>query len=71
MLNENQGFRTNAGFVNTGPEPVTVTTELLTADGTSLGTRSYQLPPFGVVQRSRIVTEVGASPIEVPSTVYA
>lgn len=63
MLTENDAFRTNVGFVNTGPEPVTVSAEMLAADGTSLGVRTYQLSPFGSMQRSRIFTEVGGGPI--------
>lgn len=57
-LYENTGFRTNVGFVNSSLATVTVTVDFYMADGTSIGTREYTLPPLGYIQRGHIFHEV-------------
>jgi hypothetical protein len=56
--------RTNAGFVNGGSAPVTVTVDFFGADGTAFGTVAYpEIPPYGYIQRNRIFRDVTASDV--------
>ncbi len=63
FLYENSTYRTNAGFVNTTGGNVTVTATFFDANGSNIGSRNYNLSPFGYIQRSRIFTEVGGANI--------
>ncbi len=47
------GFRTNIGLVNANEYPVTVEADFYLADGTLLGTASYELQPFEFRQLDR------------------
>ena len=51
------------GFVNTTGGNVTVTATFYNSNGSNLGSKTYNLPPYGYIQRSRIFTEVGGSNI--------
>jgi len=60
QLYQNTAYRTNIGLLNLGGEAVTARIDLYDSDGTLLGTRSFNLPPFGHHQENRIFTSVTA-----------
>jgi hypothetical protein len=55
FLTENSAFRSNLGLLSNVDFEITVQWELFASDGTSLGTGSRVLPPFGVTQVNRIL----------------
>ncbi len=55
FLSENDDFRSNLGLLNGVDAPVTVQWELFASDGTSLGTGSRVLQPYGVTQINRVL----------------
>ena len=55
FLSENDSFRSNLGLLNGADASVTVQWELFDSDGTSLGTGSRVLPPYGVTQINRVL----------------
>jgi hypothetical protein len=55
FLSENDDFRSNLGLLNGVDAPVTVQWELFAPDGTSLGTGSRVLQPYGVTQINRVL----------------
>ncbi|HPS77852.1 MAG TPA: PKD domain-containing protein [Thermoanaerobaculaceae bacterium] len=57
------GFRTNIGFVNATPRPLTLTVALYRADGSSLGSPSWQLKPYEFKQIDKIITRVTTADI--------
>ncbi|MEN8162573.1 MAG: hypothetical protein ABFS37_00450 [Acidobacteriota bacterium] len=50
QLRNNDQFRTNIGFVNTGNEIVAIHAEYFSSDGTLLNAKDYFLQPFGYFQ---------------------
>jgi hypothetical protein len=58
FLSQNSAFRTNLGFMNAGANAITINAEFFTADGTSLGTASIDLPPFSNNQWTRAFRQV-------------
>jgi len=62
-LHETAAFRTNVGFTNLSDEASTVTVYFYDANGTLLGTREYEIPPYGHIQRNRVFTEVTSDPV--------
>ena len=55
-------FRTNLILCGTAEfVSVDVDVSLISPDGATLGTRRYRLPPFGMIQVSRVAREVGAT----------
>jgi PKD repeat protein len=69
FLSEGTKFRTNVGFVNTEPTPVTVEVKLFDSSGSLLGTKSYPLRAYEYVQRSKIFTEVTGNEVSYGSVV--
>lgn len=63
-LVENASFRTNLGFVNASPAPVTVRVAFVGQDGDSLGIRTWELPPFAAKQLSRVLLGLGYPSVE-------
>jgi hypothetical protein len=55
FLTEDPDFRSNLGVVNGVEIPITVEWELFASDGTSLGTGSRNLPPWGNIQINRVL----------------
>jgi hypothetical protein len=58
-LSENSAFRTNVFAVNTGASTATIDLELRDSNGTTLASRSYDLPPYAAFYRN--ITDLGAS----------
>ena len=58
-LSENSAFRTNVFAVNTGTSTATIDLELRDSNGTTLASRSYDLPPYAAFYRN--ITDLGAS----------
>lgn len=62
FLAENAAYRSNLGVLNGTLAPMTVAWELFATDGSSLGTGSVDLPPWGTTQINRVLA--GVSPID-------
>ena len=62
----NQGFRTNVGFLNRTSLNISVRAELYSWDGSLIGTRNYGLGPYMYTQIDRIF---GRSPSRTSATV--
>ncbi len=62
FLTENAALRSNLGLVNGVDMPITVRWELFASDGSSLGTGSTTLPPWGNKQLNRVLEDF--APIE-------
>ncbi|HSL18423.1 MAG TPA: hypothetical protein VLB51_11015, partial [Methylomirabilota bacterium] len=45
-INNESGFRSNVGWFNPGPDPVTLTARVVTRDGDMLGERTLEVPGF-------------------------
>ncbi|MCD4748915.1 MAG: hypothetical protein K8R59_06020 [Thermoanaerobaculales bacterium] len=58
FLTENDAFRTNVGFMNTGAAPITVAAEFFRADGVSLGVSAIELAPYSNDQWNRAFRRV-------------
>ncbi|MEN8164339.1 MAG: hypothetical protein ABFS37_09430, partial [Acidobacteriota bacterium] len=58
FLTQNGDFRTNVGFMNAGATTISIKTEFFTADGSSLGTKDINLPPFSNNQWNRAFRKV-------------
>ena len=63
FMTENDSFRSNLGFQNGTNMAMTVNYELFSADGTSLGVFSVDLPPWGNTQKNRVFRTF--SPVDV------
>lgn len=63
-LVENQSYRSNLGLVNPGEEPLTVQAAFFAADGGSLGTVLYEVPPRGSIQRNRVLRDVASGRVD-------
>lgn len=59
----NQGFRTNTGFVNTTDKPITLDGRLFGAEGTLLGTQTWQLRAYESRQIDRVFTKVTSAEV--------
>jgi len=65
FLTQNSAFRTNVGFMNAGPNTITIDAEFFTADGTSLGDADLDLLPYSNFQWAKpFVNKVGANDVE-------
>jgi hypothetical protein len=62
FFTENGDFRSNLGLLNGTSRSITIMWERFTADGSSLGTGSRTLPPYGNVQLNRVFSDV--APVE-------
>jgi hypothetical protein len=61
-VRDDASFRTNLILCGTAEfVSVDVDVSLISPDGTTLGTRRYRLPPFGMIQVSRVARELGAT----------
>ncbi len=58
FFTENGDFRANLGLLNGTGASITIMWERFTADGSSLGTGSRTLPPWGNVQLNRVFSDV-------------
>lgn len=58
-LSEGSSFRTNVFAVNTGATTASIDLELRDANGTTLASRSYDLPPYAAFYRN--ITDLGVS----------
>ncbi len=58
FFTENGDFRSNLGLLNGTGASITIMWERFTADGSSLGTGSRTLPPWGNVQLNRVFSDV-------------
>jgi PKD repeat protein len=67
-LTSDQGFRTNLGLANPGPEAAEVRVELHRADGTLLGTSTYDLPGLSSILDVEVLQAVDDEPV---SSAYA
>ncbi|MCG6963181.1 MAG: PKD domain-containing protein, partial [Acidobacteria bacterium] len=63
QLASTSDFRTNIGFANATASNLQVTVKLYRADGSTLGTKSYTLAPYGFLQATRIIEKVTAEEI--------
>lgn len=61
---DDQGYRTNIGFLNPGGLPVTVDATYHTGDGTLLDSQSYSLEPYSAVQMNRAYASATASDVD-------
>jgi hypothetical protein len=61
---DDEGFRTNVGFVNRSPNVIRVETYLFTASGRSLGTITTRLDPHEHRQLNRILRRVTSETVE-------
>ncbi len=57
------GFRTNVGMVNCSSSTVNLTADFRTANGASLGTKTYTLRPWEFIQRNKIFREITAGAV--------
>jgi len=55
MLEESPKFRTNIGLASLSGHDIQVEIELFSADGSSLGTQTVSLPPWGATQLFRFI----------------
>lgn len=62
LMTENSAFRSNLGLANGGDTPITLQYERFDRAGTSLGSGSVDLAPYGTTQLNRVFANV--SPIE-------
>jgi len=61
-VRDDASFRTNLILCGTAEfVSVDVDVSLISPDGAALGTRRYRLPPFGMIQVSRVARELGAT----------
>jgi len=60
-LEETASFRTNLGLVNPAADEVTVEVRLFGTAGDRIGVLTYSLPPRGVIQINRVLTEIGVN----------
>lgn len=61
-VRDDASFRTNLILCGTAEfVSVDVDVTLISAEGATLGTRRYRLPPFGMIQVSRVARELGAT----------
>jgi len=61
-VRDDASFRTNLILCGTTEfVSVDVDVSLISPDGATLGTRRYRLPPFGMIQVSRVARELGAT----------
>lgn len=58
-----QGFRTNIGFVNTSSRAISLACVMYRADGSTVGTQSWQLKPYEFKQIDRIFTKVTSAEV--------
>lgn len=58
--NESAGFRSNLGVSSVVAVPISVEIKLFRADGTTVGSMSVDLPPFGYRQINNVFGTVGA-----------
>jgi Leucine-rich repeat (LRR) protein len=58
-IQENTGFRTNLILANATEAALRVEVQLVSVDGTILGTKTYMLQPLGMTQVNRIVRDLG------------
>jgi len=62
---EDAHARSNLGLVNLSDSEITITVTFFKADGAQLGTpRAYTVPGHGFIQRTRVLTEVSADPVD-------
>jgi len=64
FLSQNSAFRTNVGFMNAGATGITINAEFFTADGTTLGTSSIDIPPFSNNQWNRAFRKVTTDSVD-------
>jgi polysaccharide biosynthesis protein PslG len=57
------GSRTNLGFLNLASQPITVQVDLFADDATTVGSVTYDLPPFGFRQVTDIYRVVAAADV--------
>jgi hypothetical protein len=61
-VRDDASFRTNLILCGTTEfVSVDVDVTLISAEGATLGTKRYRLPPFGMIQVSRVARELGAT----------
>jgi len=60
-IREGDGFRSNLIFASAAAVSTTVDVSLVSADGSTLATKSYSVPPNGMTQINRIVRDMGVS----------
>jgi hypothetical protein len=58
LLHENQGYRTNIGFMNTAATPSTAVVDLYNGNGSFLGQRELVIPPLSHHQEGQIFNQV-------------
>jgi hypothetical protein len=61
--NTGSGFRTNIGLLSACAQPMDVEVELISADGTRLGSPSYHLQPYELIQHNYIFSEITAEDV--------
>jgi hypothetical protein len=59
-----EGFRTNVGFVNLSPAPISVEVSFYTGRGALLAVKMYELQALEYRQQNRIFEEASKNPIE-------
>jgi hypothetical protein len=60
-IRQDSSFRTNLILTNAGTSQVTITGTLLSSSGIVLGTKTWTLPPLGMIQDGPIAPSMGAS----------
>lgn len=64
QLTGNAAYRTNVGFANAAAVPLEVVVKLMRADGTSLGTRTFTVPPLGYLQETDLLRKVAGGSVD-------
>jgi hypothetical protein len=64
QLTGNAAYRTNVGFANAAAVPLEVVVRLVRADGTSLGTRTFTVPPLGYLQETDLLRKVAGGSVD-------
>ena len=59
-IRQDAGFRTNLVLASAAESATFVELTLVAADGSTLSSRSFALPPLGMTQLTRVVRELGA-----------
>jgi hypothetical protein len=60
-IREDSSFRTNLVLTNAGTTEITISGTLLSTSGAVLGTKSWTLPPLGMIQDGPIAPNMGAT----------
>lgn len=64
QLTGNSAYRTNVGFANAAAVPLDVVVDLFRSDGTSIGSRTFTVPPLGYLQETDLLRKVAGGSVD-------